>query len=155
MTERFITSSLREKESVLFTFILTLIVLISGVYIDLFKYSMELTVSNSISNNYSLLISTSVDLIGFLATALSIVIFLPTTGKIGNLKSSADYKSILGAFIITILVQILIFVLSLMGLILNVHNFVFSFFLLWVIGFSIVWILITIYIFYKLIQLTI
>jgi hypothetical protein len=154
MANKFIVSSLAKLESVTLTIGLTLTILLAAIYLSFFSLAEETIISKSISSNYPLLVSTSAGLIGFLATALSIVIFLPNSGKVENLRDSADYKSLLGAFIITILVQIAIFVLSLFGMILTIDNIIFSFLLIWIIGLSVIWILLTVYVFYKFIQFT-
>ena len=154
MANKFILSSLAKKESVILTVFLTVTILLAAFLLNYFNLAEEALISKSISSNYPLLVSTSAGLIGFLATALSIVIFLPNSGKVENLRDSEDYKSLLGAFIITILVQIAIFVLSLFGMILDLNNISFSFLLLWIIGLSVNWILLTVYVFYKFIQFT-
>ena len=154
MANKFIVSSLAKLESVTLTIGLTLTILLAALYLSFFNLAEGIIISKSISSNYPLLVSTSAGLIGFLATALSIVIFLPNSGKVENLRDSADYKSLLGAFIITILVQIAIFVLSLFGMILTIDIITFSFLLIWIIGLSVIWILLTVYVFYKFIQFT-
>lgn len=72
-------------------------------------------------DNYGSFTSFSAAFIGFLITAFTILFAFPEEGKIRNLKKHKLYPHIFYLFIISIICQCILFVLSLIGLLFNIR----------------------------------
>lgn len=71
---------------------------------------------SAVWNNYGTYSSLSAAFIGFLITAFTILFAFPEEGKIKNLKTHKLYPHIFYLFIISIISQVILFSLSLLGL---------------------------------------
>lgn len=94
----------KKKQSIR-SLIISIILVLILIYFN--KIPLEL--------DYGIFLSISVSLFGFLITALSILLVFPENGKIGLLKQHKDYELLFMIFLFSIVLQVIIFSLSLIG----------------------------------------
>lgn len=94
----------KKKQSIR-SLIISIILVLILIYFN--KIPLEL--------DYGIFLSISVSLFGFLITALSILLVFPENGRIGLLKQHKDYELLFMIFLFSIVLQVIIFSLSLIG----------------------------------------
>lgn len=92
----------------------------------------------SINTNFGTFVSLSSTLLGFLITAYAILITFPESYKIKLLKRNPLFQKLYETFIFTIYVLIVLFLVSLIGLIFDVKNEIFCIVVIFFLIYSIV-----------------
>lgn len=105
-----------------------------------------------VSIDYSIYLSVSASLFGFLITTLSILLIFPNDGKIGILKKHKSYKNVFSIFIFSIFLQIILFSISLFGNLYNLQDYNLNVVFLWILIISLMIIILIVWIIKKMIE---
>ena len=102
--------------------------------------------------DYSIYISISASLFGFLITTLSILLIFPNEGRIKILKEHESYKMLFNIFLFTIFLEILLFLISLIGNLYCISCYEFKIIFIWILLISILFIILCLWIIKRLID---
>lgn len=102
--------------------------------------------------DYGIFISISASLFGFLITTLSILLIFPEDGRIIILKEHESYKMLFDIFLFTIFLEILLFLISLIGNLYCISNYEFKIIFIWILLISILFIILCLWIIKRLID---
>lgn len=102
--------------------------------------------------DYGIFISISASLFGFLITTLSILLIFPDDGRIIILKEHESYKMLFDIFLFTIFLEILLFLISLIGNLYCIPNYEFKIIFIWILLISILFIILCLWIIKRLID---
>lgn len=102
--------------------------------------------------DYSIYLSISASLFGFLITTLSILLIFPDEGRIKLLKEHESYNMLFNIFLFAIFLEIILFLISLIGNLYCIVNYEFKIIFIWILLISILFIIFCIWIIKKLID---
>lgn len=139
--------SLKLKEviiAIILSFLVSTVLLIISSYYE--KVS-------GIYSNYSTFVSFSASFIGFLITAFTIMVAFPEEGKIAILKKSEGYPELFYLFIVSIISQVIVFIVSFTGLLFNLTDLIFSWLMITTIILSISFLILIVWILKKMLDL--
>lgn len=125
-----------------------IIPIISGfiISIGLFYLINQYANISSIFDNYPAFLSLSAAFIGFLVTAFTILIAFPEQGRIKDLKKFNLYPQLYYFFIISILSQVLVLIVALIGLLFKITGPAYSFLMIFVIILSVMFLILVIWV---------
>lgn len=118
-------------------FDLIISIIFFSVLIAYTHYTGQTSLSN-FSLHYDALISLSSTLLGFLITALAILITLPSTETIEKFKRHTMFPMLFGTFLLTIYIFLIFLILSLIALLLLPNNLILSWILIFFLIYSMI-----------------